>query len=340
MSFSRLFGLVGIAAALATSPSLASAQTIDEIVQKQIELILEGPEKFEGFSAGQRSSLFKEAVTHPVAGPGVVGKYDPTGMIGFCFGRALCVDLIARQMGLAKKSLLKIFYVGDMRSNPEVPEWRFHVTTAVIGDDGSLYAVDPIMRGPMLASEWIRYVQKIWDPQGKGKVYFTPPLAIMPDTRVFRDLADEKGDRIIELKFDPAARKDEFRRIELDGLEVFAMKQEIMEKYFLHIHDNSPNRFNWEAITINKDHIPFNGYFPALAKDLRDNPRDGERFALKGPGALESLTQTLLFGARGLQPAKLPAAVLRSAVCDFILRQPGTRGLGSLNFGKLNGGSQ
>lgn len=303
----------------------AHSATADEIVQKQFDLILNGPEKVDGLTGPQRRDLFNQAVNHPVAGPEFVEKYDPSGMIGFCFGRALCVDLIARQMGLAKKSLMRLFIVGDMRSDPAKPEWRFHVTTMVKGTNGLWYAVDPIMKGPMPAGDWIGFVKKIWDYKGQTKLYLTSQLAIMPDTRIFRDLQSEKGDRIIELNFEPGQRPDEFQKISLDGHEVFSTSEEAMQKYFLHIDPLSPNRFNWESITINNDFISFNGYFADLAKDLKEVPR---QLLLKNKPTMAAAYQMLLESSL-LQPARLPLP--RQMLCGLVMENP-AGGLGSFDF--------
>ena len=76
----------------------------------------------------ERQELYKSARHHKVAALEVIGQYDPTGEIGFCFGRAMTVHLIARRMGLASEGVRKLFAIGDLRSgdNPECAFMLLH----------------------------------------------------------------------------------------------------------------------------------------------------------------------------------------------------------------------
>lgn len=91
------------------------------------------------------------AASHPVAGFDVINKYDPDGIVGFCFGRALFVHLELLRRGVAKESIKKVFVVGEMQSGTIM--WQFHVATAVKGTDGKWWVLDPAM-GLMELREW------------------------------------------------------------------------------------------------------------------------------------------------------------------------------------------
>ncbi len=153
-------------------------------------------------------------------------KYDPTGGIGYCYGRAMAVNLAAKQWGrqpnkasLANSSIKKLFVVGDMRETCDQTKWRFHVTTIVKRDDQKWIALDPIM--PSLGAEtlevdeWVKLVRNTWDKctaEPITRLYVTPAEAILPDITLMDPVGTEPGTRIINVD-------QEFSNI---GLEKFA----------------------------------------------------------------------------------------------------------------------
>ena len=97
--------------------------------------------------AGQIAQLYAGLVRNPVSRLERLDEYDPSGAIGFCYGRAMSAQLMASRLGLETKSIRKLFIVGDLRSNPAKRDWRFHVTTIVRNDRGEWIALDlPIQR--------------------------------------------------------------------------------------------------------------------------------------------------------------------------------------------------
>lgn len=108
-------------------------------------------------SQAQIQALYDEASTDKVADYAKVKKYDPTGGIGFCFGRAMNAHLYALRAGLAKESIRKIWAVGTMKYDRIF--WRYHVTTIVRRTDGNWMAIDPEYNKPITIREWFKVVK-------------------------------------------------------------------------------------------------------------------------------------------------------------------------------------
>lgn len=117
----------------------------------------EGRGRQSSFSDAQVKELYHRASTDPVADYAKVGKYDPTGGIGFCFGRAMNAHLYALRMGLAKESIRKIWAVGTMKYKRIY--WRYHVTTIVRRSDGTWMAIDPEYEKPIDIRQWYKEVK-------------------------------------------------------------------------------------------------------------------------------------------------------------------------------------
>ena len=254
-------------------------------------LELGAAQKLSGLDEKQRAALYEATSTNPVAGLDYLDKYDPTGMIGFCFGRAMAAHLLARRLGLADDSVRKLFIIGDMREGAD-PEWRFHVTALVRGTDGLWYAIDPVMEKPREVNDWIRSVRAIWDKAQKTKLYITHASAVLPDLRVVPDIAKETGAHIIELSFDPT-KKPGFAPLSA-GFGIAAdLKSSVFEldgvanvqRYFLDALGAGENAFDFESITVNGENISYNGYFKDLIADLTNpaSPAPARLKALSSP---------------------------------------------------------
>ncbi len=233
----------------------------------------------------ERQQLFDYVVHHKVAAITQENdaKYDPTGEIGYCYGRAMAVHLRARRMGLHPDAVKKLFIVGDLRQGPK-PEWRFHVTTLVKGtEDNAWYAVDPILLkpqfkgSPVLMTEWIRTIRSVWDKKGKAFLYRVGPVTVVPDIRIFPDSGNESGDRLIEIKFKPST-KEGFTPITEGGIALFDVSAKAQEQYFLMGKESvDADQFNFSELNIDqligndvkKKHYSYNGYFLDLVDDIR-----------------------------------------------------------------------
>lgn len=231
--------------------------------------------KIQGLNEVQRERLFRNARYHKVASLEKLPEYDPSGLIGFCFGRAMTVHLLARKMGLGSASVRKLFVIGDLRSGPN-PEWRFHVTTLVKGDDGEWWAVDPIMQPPLSwggalkMHEWMEIVQRTWDKQKKAHFYMVDNSAIIPDLRVVPDPAQETGEKVIEISFNPKNAPLKFTLRQTEGRTYFESTLEAQNELFTNAFEaQEVDRFPFLSMRINGDVFDFNNYFVDLLRDLK-----------------------------------------------------------------------
>lgn len=107
----------------------------------------------EGVTYQQAQYLIDKIAANRVTSFEFSDKYDATGEIGFCFGRALYVHLELLRHGVSKNAIKKAFLVGEMRS--EGVDWRFHVTTVVKAtDENGWYALDAIIGAPVFLEDW------------------------------------------------------------------------------------------------------------------------------------------------------------------------------------------
>lgn len=238
--------------------SISWARTPQEEIQQRYDSIANHSSTlFKTLTRPQRDELYQKVVGHPVAGLSGADRYDhqPTGIgdgeVGFCYGRAMAVHLLARKMGLSDESIQKIFIAGDLDNGLGI-RWRFHMATMILGDDNNWYVVDPLMASldkPGLLSpyQWMETIKTTYDlPDGKDDSHFfvTDSRSIMVDMRVVpaqRDL--ENGDRLIEPSFNPDSRPD-FQKIQLqlDSVSpypVYYVSGTAQSRYFI-MRDEAP----------------------------------------------------------------------------------------------------
>lgn len=105
-------------------------------------------------------------------------KYDPSGAIGFCFGRALYGHLELLRHGVAKESIKKVFVVGPMKAGGI--DWQFHVAVMAKGHDiPGWYVIDTIMDKPIPLEQWFERFNG-YSQDGKLRMYITKPQKIGP----------------------------------------------------------------------------------------------------------------------------------------------------------------
>ncbi len=229
----------------------------------------------------QMDNLWRQAFQHRVAGLDDAEKmrrYDPTEEIGFCFGRAMALHLMARRLGLQEGAIAKLFIIGDLRSAKD-PEWRFHVTMLARGPKGTWYAIDPIRDGPLPVEDWIAQTQGIWDKEKKAWLYITPASAVMPDLRSVPDVDQEKGEHLIEISFNPARHRDLTRELSL-GPQAYVVSPEAARRYFSAVDSRPP--FDFSESVINGKSYVFNDYFADLLRDITA-PEAPSRFSMQEP---------------------------------------------------------
>lgn len=271
---------------LLTLPLQLLATTELDVRQWYDEVDRLNPITRDALNAAERQRLLRLTSHHKVASLDALSKYDTTGEVGFCFGRAMTAHLIARKLGLNPNGIRKLFIIGDLRSGPD-PEWRFHVTTLVKGEeDGRWYAIDPIMLPPMapgtplFAQRWIDIVQSVWDRPKKAHFYFAERHAVMPDARIFpTTLADETGEMAVELSFDPIG-KPGFQHFAFDVTPIFQLDRTAEHQHFLGaLEPDLPGAFSFLKLSMTlvtngkKTDVSydFNGYFADLLEDLKKN---------------------------------------------------------------------
>lgn len=133
-----------------------------------------------GFITEREAREIHETISrHEVAGLGALSKYDPKGSIGFCFGRAVAVNLEALHRKLDPTKVLKLWVMGKGNSmkakkNPDLQlwdfhkgsqevKWEFHVVTIIKGQGNQWWAIDPVFKKPLLAQNWVKSMVDMTD---------------------------------------------------------------------------------------------------------------------------------------------------------------------------------
>jgi hypothetical protein len=269
------------------------------------------------------NSLYQETLNNPVSHLSRLSKYDPTGIVGFCFGRAMAAHLTARkEFHVSPTAIYKLFIIGDLRSVASKPEWRFHVTTIlpVKSDGGTTWmAIDPIMKQPLTVAEWMMRVRRGWDTWhgvsgGKAKFFLVSNEAILPDIRVLPE--PETGDRIIELNFVPESSgilpSTEWSSTLQTKDIVYELNEREVRRFFLVAKRSSKKTlFSFSGIKINAQYIPYNNYFSDLLAaftTIRPGPSEGPRFLSEMIMAPED--QISVPGPMGFDLSRIPKATL------------------------------
>jgi hypothetical protein len=131
-----------------------------------------------GVTAAQADQILKKIENNKVTSFCALKKYDPKSETGFCFGRALAVHIEALKLGVQKDQIKKIWALGSLENNTQVP-WGYHVATVVRAKDGSWYALDPYLGKVVTAEEWAKEMAKI-DNSGYMRLYVTEPNRFSP----------------------------------------------------------------------------------------------------------------------------------------------------------------
>lgn len=270
LDFVSVSDLKGSEAGVITSmpvPAISSGSqsaTSAEVLEKYGRIVDASPATKLYLGKNELLSLFRSVVNDQVASLDMLDKYDPSGAIGFCFGRAMAVQLLARKMGLANESIKKLFIVGDLRSEAD-PEWRFHVTALVKGPRDTWFAIDPVFEKPLSALAWIKTARDTWDKKGIAKLYFTGPSSVFPDLRAVPSPEEEKREHLIELSFDPENKAGFSAKPEFGPL-AYSLSDDSEAGYFSQVSGTAAG-FDFLSVTSNGTTVPYNNYFA----DLMDN---------------------------------------------------------------------
>jgi hypothetical protein len=126
-------------------------------------------------SMRQARDTMRATNNNPIVSLHMYSKYDPKDQgIGFCFGRAMFIDLYLAINGLNRGSIKKAFVVGPMTTDGA--KWAWHVTTIVQSIDRNnnkvWLAIDPIVDRVMELRQWYKEILTISDDK-KLRLYIT-----------------------------------------------------------------------------------------------------------------------------------------------------------------------
>ena len=127
-------------------------------------------------SPADANSVRRAALMNPVVSLSNYHQYDPTNRgIGFCFGRAMFVNIELAYRQFDRDSIKKAFVVGPMTTGGST-KWAWHVTTIVQSKnkDGSevWLAIDPIT-GLKSLKDWYLEMYNDFSTDKKLKLYVT-----------------------------------------------------------------------------------------------------------------------------------------------------------------------
>jgi hypothetical protein len=105
---------------------------------------------------------------------------DPEVSIGFCFGRAVGVHLLARQRNLSNDSIRKFWLMGEMETGDVT--WSHHVATGIRGDDGQWFVINPATTTLQPVEAWLKDWQGI-STDGQMTLFATKADRFGPDAR-------------------------------------------------------------------------------------------------------------------------------------------------------------
>jgi hypothetical protein len=286
----KYLSLTLIVALFSTSPAFSVSIDEDLLFQKYQDLDeVQHQPQLDALSYEQIIEIYQKTATHPVTSIQSLSHYDPNGFIGFCFGRALTVHLLARSYGLSAPKIQKLFAIGDLKSSTDLQgNWRFHVVTVLPSSNGDWYALDPIFyvknRGiPQTLSQWIQDIRSGWDSwhgePPKARFYLTPAETIIPDIRIL--FTPEDGTKIIHLNFNPNDHQIKELLLPEQGLPfpkdrkdtIYILEQNQLNHYFITTNETIDERFKFFGIFINNKEISYNNYFvDLLLSDLKQAP--------------------------------------------------------------------
>jgi hypothetical protein len=124
-------------------------------------------------SMDDAETALNAAETNPVVSLHSYSKYDPEDKgIGFCFGRAMFVNLYLAMNGFSRANIKKAFVIGPMSNGA----WGWHVSTIVQSKTASgkeiWLAIDPVAGRIMEVQQWYKHWRKESDDK-KLRLYIT-----------------------------------------------------------------------------------------------------------------------------------------------------------------------
>jgi len=127
------------------------------------------PNRAQAIDSDRAKKMLNIVYDHPTVGFKADEIYmHPGEEMGFCFGRAMYLHLLALKLGLQKESIKKIWAVGPMQSDKPGIDWGYHVALLVFSKEGWV-VLDPNKMRVMAVADWVKtYSQKSLD----GRIRF------------------------------------------------------------------------------------------------------------------------------------------------------------------------
>ncbi len=117
---------------------------------------------------------------NPVARVENVMHYDPSGQIGFCFGRALLIHHQLLKAGVKAQHMARIFVVGQLLLEKQL--WQFHTAILVRDAKEGFVVIDPLQPKLMGYREWMttNAAYEIKGRYSRARFYVTDPRKFLP----------------------------------------------------------------------------------------------------------------------------------------------------------------
>lgn len=159
--------------------ALLSAEEVQSLNRSFVESVKDytpppNTERAQTLDRVQAQKILDIVFNHPTIGFRADDIYSRPGEeMGFCFGRAMYMHLLALKIGVQKESIKKIWAVGPMQSDTPGVDWGYHVGLMVYSKEGWI-VLDPNLRHVYLVKDWVqKFSEKSID--GRIRFYATEP---------------------------------------------------------------------------------------------------------------------------------------------------------------------
>jgi hypothetical protein len=124
--------------------------------------------------------VLKKVQANPVASIAKVPSFDPSGEVGFCFGRAMLVHYWLLKEGVSPSDLEKVFVLGELMVEGQF--WNFHTAILLRDAEGGVLVVDPLEAHPLPLREWTRInaAREVKGRFSRARFYVTDPRKFLP----------------------------------------------------------------------------------------------------------------------------------------------------------------
>jgi hypothetical protein len=130
--------------------------------------------------AALAQKILDQVRSNPVAKLESWHEYDPSGQLGFCFGRALLSHYLLLKAGVKQDDIGKVFVAGQLRVASRM--WTFHVAVLIRDEKQGFLVVDSLLEKPVSLAEW-RDRTASYDIKGdfsRARFYVTDPRKFVP----------------------------------------------------------------------------------------------------------------------------------------------------------------